>query len=138
MDMQISQRRLAILWFSISGFLVLLLIVQTIMGHYESPSEAWSWLLPNILPTLSLMIGVLVANAVGEPASPKIGNRTLFWISFGLSSFYLLAILLMILLQPFASLTPLQLMKQGQQLWIAPIQGLVTASLSAFFFKSKA
>jgi hypothetical protein len=48
----------------------------------------------------------------------------------------LLVIFLIIVLQPIGILQPLELMKQAQQSWVAPLQGLVTASLGAFYWVS--
>jgi hypothetical protein len=41
---------------------------------------------------------------------------------------------LTIILQPFAALDPLTLVKQSN-LWLGPLQGLVSAALVAFFTK---
>ncbi len=58
-----AQRRLTIIWFIGSGFLFLLLMIQTLVGRYaDKANEAWSWLLPTFMPTLSLMIGALSGN----------------------------------------------------------------------------
>ena len=57
-----------------------------------------------------------------------------------LSVFYLLAVISTILFGPvaaaFANIGPLELMG-ASQLWLAPLQGLVAASLGVFFYDSR-
>jgi len=129
------KKRLAILWFSGSTFVFLLFFFQTILGHYgEKISDAWSWLLPNLIPTLSLIIGVLSLDAFNKPKNEKVDNF-FYRLSYSLSLVYLILINLSILLQPLTSLTSFELFKQAN-LWLGPFQGLVNASIGAFFVKS--
>lgn len=131
-----AQRRLTIIWFAGSGFLFLLLLIQTLVGRYaDKANEAWSWLLPTFMPTLSLMIGVLVANSRKGESRDKTVDGFLYRLSYILSIAYLAVVSLTILFSPFSSYTPLELMKTSN-LWLAPIQGLVSASIGAFFVKS--
>jgi hypothetical protein len=44
---------------------------------------------------------------------------------------------MILLVQPFTSGPAADLMKQGQQFWIGPVQGLATASLGAFFVRAR-
>lgn len=112
-----------------------LLLFQTIFGHFgERASEAWGWLLPSVMPTLSLIVGVLVTDGLGKGVKTEVVDRFLFRLSFTLSSVYLFAAVATILLQPFATLPPFELMKQSN-LWLGPLQGLVSASIGAFFVK---
>ncbi|MFL6236430.1 MAG: hypothetical protein ACJ76N_25090 [Thermoanaerobaculia bacterium] len=132
------RRNLAVVWFFGSGILLVLLVVQTLGNHYgEEDREAWGWLLPNVMPTLSLIIGVLVAEAVGSDSTGKLADAFLYRISLALSIIYLLLVLLPIVAQPFTSGSPLEALKRSS-LWLGPLQGLVSASLGAFFIKAKA
>jgi hypothetical protein len=131
------KKRLATLWLLSSLLLFFLLILQTIFGHYEDNiSEAWGWLLPTVMPTLSLIISVLVMDALGKGVTIKTVDRFLYRISFALSSVYLLLVALAILLQPFTPLSPLRLMNQSN-LWLGPLQGLVAASMGVIFVKKE-
>ena len=88
--MTVCKRRLASLWFVGGGILLLLVILQTLLGGYGDKSgDAFGWLLPNIVPTLSLIIGVLVSDALGKGLPGKEADRFLFRLSFGLSCAYL-------------------------------------------------
>ena len=136
LSMAAAKRRLSVVWFTGAGLLFLVMILQTIFGRYGADAEeAWGWLLPGILPTLSLIIGVLVMDALGKGVKAQRVDAFMFWTSFGLSVFYLLMVALPILLQPFVSSEPLMLLKQSN-LWLGPMQGLVSAALAAFFVKS--
>jgi hypothetical protein len=136
-EMSRCRRRLATLWFSGAGALFVLLILQSILGRYaERTTDAWSWFLPTIMPTLSLIIGVLVADALGQHRTTvRMAEPFLFRLTFVVSSAYLLGVCLVILLKPFSALGPIELMTQSN-LWLGPLQGLAVASLGAFFVKS--
>lgn len=130
-----SKRRLATVWFGGSGFLFFLFLVQTVLGKYrESTDEAWGWLLGTFMPTLSLIIGVLVLDALGKGVMTRTVDRFMFRLTFSLSIGYLLAVALMILLSPFSPSLPLELMQQSS-LWLSPLQGLVSAALGVFFIR---
>jgi hypothetical protein len=139
--MQISmtkcKKKLATLWFLGAAVPFLIIFFQTIMGHYDNQSEvAWNWFLPTIFPTLSLIIGVLVIEASSKGMEEKTVNRFLFILSFSLSLFYLLTVTSTILLSPIASADPFKLMGESH-FWLGPFQGLVSASLGAFFVKKE-
>jgi hypothetical protein len=139
MSMRASMWRLAIIWFAGGGFLFVILVGQSLTGYYEPRTEdAWGWFLPTVMPTLSLIVGALVADyrRVADQGVAKQQAGPLFWLGAGLSVFYLLLVALSILLQPLlAETSPLTLM-QRSNLWLGPLQGLCVAAL-AFFFHSK-
>jgi hypothetical protein len=131
-----SKKSLTMLWFLSAGILFLVFIFQTLLGRYgDKVNEAWGWLLPTIMPTLSLIIGVLVIDASGKGIKMKTADRFFYSLSFCLSALYLLSVALTIFIKPFvAGASPIDLMKQSN-LWLGPFQGLVSASLGAFFVK---
>jgi|WetSurMetagenome_2_1015567.scaffolds.fasta_scaffold295757_2 hypothetical protein len=133
------QQRLATVWLVGSGVLSVLFVVQTMLGHFGANSElagdAWGWFVPTVMPTLSLMIGVLVTDALHKPAVRKHAadpfvSHLAMWLSIG----YLLILLLTVLLAPFNSTNPITPLKTSR-LWVDPMQGLVGAALGAFFVK---
>lgn len=131
------KKRLATLWFIVSGCLFLLFVGQTLGDHYHNyTEEAWGWFLPAIMPTLSLIIGVLVIEARHREKNTKKADTFLYRLSFWLSSVYLLSLTLTILLQPVMTLSPIKLMNRSS-FWLGPVQGLVAASLGAFFVKKE-
>ncbi|MBU4445014.1 hypothetical protein KJ656_08045 [bacterium] len=136
LPMSNCKRKLATLWFSGAGVLFFVLLLQTIFGRYGNRSpDAWSWFLPTILPTLSLVIGVLVMDVLGKGLRAIVVDAFLFRLTFGISTAYLVAVLLLFLLQPFSTVSPFDLLNQSN-LWLGPFQGLVAAAMGAFFVKS--
>lgn len=130
------KKSLATVWFAGAGIVFTLILLQTLFGKYSGEEEkAWSWFLPTVMPTLSLMIGVLVADAKQEPAEEerKI-DLFLFKLAMSLSIVYFGIVLVTVLVQPFTPLPILELLERSN-LWLAPLQGLVAASLGAFFIK---
>lgn len=138
--------RLAYFWLAGAGLVFLILVVQSLTGYYEPKTEqAWSWFLPTVMPTLSLIIGVLVADARkrrqalqdDEPAEPTPAHRPLYRLSGALSALYLLMVTVSILVQPLLAslpepIKPLELMTRSN-LWLGPLQGLTAAALAYFF-----
>ncbi len=128
-----ARRWVSLVWFPGAGFLFLIVLLQTIFGKYgEHSADAWGWLLPAVMPTLSLILGVLVSDQLGRSEAREEADRFLFVMVLVLSIFYLLVVSSTLLLAPFAAMSPLELMK-ASSLWLGPLQGLVCAGLSAFF-----
>ena len=131
-----TKKQLSIIWFSGSGFLFALLLLQTIFGKFGTEAkDAWGLILPTFMPTLSLIIGTLVVEATAAAKNTEetvTVDRFFFHLSRFLSIAYLSTVILTILLSPFSKLSLLELIKLSN-LWLAPFQGLVTASLGAFF-----
>lgn len=110
-----------------------MMMLQTILGHYgDKASEAWAWLLPTIIPTLSLIIGTFVADTLGKSIQINIVDRFLYRLTSALSLAYLITVSLTILLSPFSIAAPLEIMKMSS-FWLGPLQGLVGTAIGIFF-----
>src|SRR3546814_12120112 len=58
-----SKWMLAAIWLVGAGGVFLLLVAQSLLGRSEPAThEVWGWFLPTVMPTLSLIVGVLVAD----------------------------------------------------------------------------
>jgi hypothetical protein len=131
-DVTRGQRRLAMVWLTGAGILLLLMIVQTMFGRYgPQASRAWSWLLPTVLPTLSLIVGAVAYEARRQPASATV-DRFAYRVALWLSVAYLALVLVTQLMQPVTGLSPLAMMDLSS-LWLGPVQGLVGIALGVFF-----
>jgi hypothetical protein len=129
--------RLSILWLVGSGVILLMLIAQSLMGKYQNKTqEVWGWMLPTILPALSLILSVLGASALAEESGKTRAKRSFFLIAYLLSAVYLFLVFATMLIEPFTSFEPLELLKLSN-LWLAPLQGLVTSALGVLFFTKK-
>lgn len=132
-SMSRCKRRLATVWFLGAGTIFFVVYLQTIFGRYgDKTTEVWSWLLPTVIPTLSLAIGVLVMDGLGKGAKVARADEFLYRLTLGISCAYLISVFFLFLLQPFTTVPPLQLMQQSN-LWLGPFQGLVAAGMGAFF-----
>jgi len=135
-SMDYAKRRLSIVWITGTVFLFILIIIQTVFGHYgDKAKDAWSWFLPSVMPVLSLIISILISDALGKSVKQKSTDKFLFRITICLSILYLIIVSLSVFLQPFSSLAPIELL-QTSNIWIAPLQGIVVGALGAFFVKS--
>lgn len=127
-------------WLGGAGLVFSILVVQSLVGRYGTQSqEAWAWYLPTVMPTLSLIIGVLVSDFRAASANAKplpVSAKGLLWLGLGLSVFYLLLVAVTILVQPFLQdVSPIELMHRSN-LWLGPLQGLTAGVLAAFFRSS--
>ena len=127
------KRRLATLWFSGAGLIFFVVLAQSLLGRYaDQVNQIWGWLLPTVMPTVSLIVGVLVFDVVQVERVSRQTDRFLFRLTAGLCAGYLASVFLVIALQPLAAVPPLQLMNQSN-IWLGPFQGLVPATMGAFF-----
>lgn len=129
---------LAVTWFICSCILFFVFLFQTIFGKYgDYTTDAWGWFFPNLMPTLSLMSAVFVADALGKRVQIQTVDRFFFRLAFGLSSVYLLVVAITFFSLPFVSAKPQEMVQFLRQsnLWLGPLQGLVSASIGVFFVK---
>ncbi|MGH8533131.1 MAG: hypothetical protein ACREV1_10520 [Gammaproteobacteria bacterium] len=134
---KMCRRRLAILWFGFGFVLFIVLVLQSVFDRFgDKVEDAWSWFMPSIMPTLSLIIGVLVLDVTSSRDAEKKVDPFFFWLAFSLSAVYLALVATILFLQPFTGVPLLDLMKRSN-LWLGPLQGLVAAALGAFFVKGE-
>lgn len=134
-ELRTAEWRLAVLWLVGGGLLMLLLIGQTFGGlHAERVQDAWAWFLPTVMPTLSLIVGSLAADYVGDERKPRRLDGRLVQLATGLSLVYLGLVLVSILAAALLAhrRPPVELL-QRSSLWLGPIQGLVAASLGVIY-----
>ena len=135
------RRMLAALWFGMSVALFLIVFVQMVFSASDTyPKAAFGWLLPSTMPTLSLMVGVMAGDALGGPGKATLEASVdpgFFRLTFGVSLFYLVLLLLVLLLQPFAARSRPELLTEANYL-LGPFQGLVAGLIGALFVKRDA
>lgn len=133
--MKECKQLLALLWFIGGGSLIALMFAQTLLGRYQnSVVEAWGWLLPNVMPTLSLIIGVLVADQAAAKPEEFMVSQFLFRLIFCLSLFYISLLFLTLLLDPVSPM-PLTVVFGLSDVWLGPLQGVVAAGLGFFYVR---
>lgn len=138
---QQCKKRLLVTWLAGSAllaFMLMLLSMQEEGPYADKVGDAWSWFLPNVIPTLSLMIGVAVKEFTSSEERPKTIDRFLYRLGVGLSVAYFTVMFSSITLQPWFSpnTEPVAFLTQSN-LWLGPMQGLVTLALGVFFGKAE-
>lgn len=132
---------MAMLWIVTFAVLLLLLSLQSLFGHYAPRTQdAWNWFLPAVVPTVSLIAGVLVIDfQTGRERedTAKFITTPLFAMAFWLSVFYLVLVAFSIVLQPLLRMPPMEVM-QLSNLWLVPMQSLTVGVLAAFFRSNNA
>jgi len=134
-EMTRCKKGLGKLWLCGAGTIFIILLVQTILGHYgDQTNKAWHWFLPTVMPTLSLIVCIWIMDAKGKTVKQKPVNKFIYKGTLGLSAFYLFIVLSSIIAQPFILLSPVEWLNQSD-LWLGPLQGLVAGAMGIFFVK---
>ncbi len=133
---QTAKKKLALIWFLIGGLLFIVMFLQTLFNYYDDKTkDAWSWFLPTVMPTLSLMIGVFITEESEGNIQDKPVSSFLYRLSFTLSIVYLVMVSLVILAKPLLPIQdPFEVMKISS-LGLGPLQGLVVACIGVFFVR---
>lgn len=139
------RRNLAILWFIFGFFLPFgIVLLQTTFDVYgDEWQQPWRWLLPNTLPTLSLIMTVFVAQEIAAKRNSETKakleseqvSRFVYLLTFYLSVLYLIAVNLAIFKSTNAEIVLVYMNKSN--LWLGPIQGFVMLSLGVFFTRGQ-
>lgn len=140
-----AKTRLATVWLGGGGVIFLILLPMVMMGKFhgvpKGVEDAFGWYLTTIMPNLSLIIGALVEDVRAEPEK-KIKHVDSFFyrLAVGFSIFYLGVVLLTLFGSTFSILPPEErgvAMLRLSNLWLAPIQGLVTGILGFFYLRAR-
>jgi hypothetical protein len=160
-----ARAQLISIWLLWSACIFTLVLVQSISHKYDSgasianalapatpqagsgaeeegkdhTADLWKWLLPNLLPTLTMMVSAVAAGAFSAKEEVMV-RRDFHRFAISLSVFYLTVLLGLILIQPIAN--PRSAADQIRSLQTSniatgPIQGLVAAALSVLFATGK-
>ena len=130
-----AKKIMAVVWLLFSAIIFTIFIILTITKFGEESQVAWNWLLPSILPTLSLIIGILVTDARSATSQEHKVNKFYYYLALGFSLFYLCLLLSLILFHGSFPIGIDEMFKRSN-LFLAPIQGLVSAVIGIFYYKS--
>ena len=135
MDAQKCRKTILVVWLIGTGLLFVLLFIQSIFEHYGNDvPDAWGWFTTSVMPTLSLILGVTIAEH-GQQQLPKQVDRFSYLLVFWISVVYLVVALVTLLLEPISPLGSIGLLKRSN-LWLGPLQGIVTASFGVLFART--
>lgn len=134
MDLLDGQRKLLVIWLLGTAPALLIVLARTFQNSNEI-EKVWSWLLPSVMPTLSLVLGTYAATALTEVQQPRSVDVLFFRVSVALSLAYLAIISIAICVYPFSA-PPATKILDKVSLVMGPVQGLVSACLGVFFISN--
>jgi hypothetical protein len=121
-------------WLLGAGLICLVLAVECVLKEAwkDRWMEVWWWVLPNLVPTLSLMLAVYGSDALSAPDPDEVVRRSFLSVATRLSIAYPFMVLLSIALEPFSSYDVLTIFTMSN-LWLGPLQGLVVGAIGVLF-----
>ncbi len=123
---------LSFIWIVAFALLFAIIGVQTFAGKFGKEWDAgFDWFFPLTIPSVSLMITVWTVQQTDEDKK-VVTSRHVLWAAMLLSTFYLLAMLGLLLLHPFVDLS-LQTQFSRSAWYLAMVQGILMALLGKLF-----
>lgn len=141
MPLEMARWRLAAAWLVGAGAVFIVVVLQSVLGHYaDSTRAAWEWLLPSLLPSLGVIVTTLGQAAHEVEADKGTVRRSFYRLALALSIVYVALIALIILIQPFVAANPGDTIEtmRSSNLYLGPLQGLVAAAVGVVFLKRPA
>jgi hypothetical protein len=134
MPIEEARSVLFVIWTIGGGLALVVLMLQSMFGRYgQQLQTVWSWFIPTVVPSISLMLGVLGATALTAKFSePKSVRVFFFEVARYLSAFYLCILLMTIAIEPLTKISAVELYTMSNY-WLGPTQGLVVAALGVLF-----
>lgn len=132
MEKRAAQRWLSGSWILFSLALGAILFVQSEMFEVYGGNEAevWDWFVHAVVPTATLMLGVVMVDVAGKAEKDKRVDVFVFGVALVLSVVYLLAVLAVLVLAALKySLDPVA----GSERYLPVLHGLVSTAIGAFF-----
>jgi hypothetical protein len=128
-----SQMQLMLVWVIGAAILLIVAWLQILFGHYgEEGRDVIAWLLPLLIPTVSLVTGVWANQTIRRSRSARQVEKKTYTVVLTVSLFYLLFIALIFAIQPMVARPPLEIIKDSG-LVLSPLQGVVSVFLGIFF-----
>jgi hypothetical protein len=136
----LQDSRRSLFWLWVAGFLVLVpstilvaFLRSDLQGHVADVVGA---VLPNVFPTLMLMVGVFAVGAINPtPDTTRVSlffHRIVYWGSVTYFGF----VALPFLIEPLTSYDLFEVIKITN-VWLPVVQGLVTLAMGTLFAKPK-
>jgi hypothetical protein len=137
-----ARRRLCRVWFIMSGVIFFIFFYQTLEHRFKNVlDEAWTWLLPHLLPTLTMILAVFLyqANQSRRAAGAEIDKQIdpfLPNLAAVTSVIYLLSLMVIILSYEESTEQPITEYYHTFDIFLTPFQSLITAAIGLVFYTS--
>ena len=118
------------------GLFTLLLLQVDGNKYGGNAGTVWSWFLPMILPTVSLIIGVFLLDVQNSSIQEAKVNAVVFYLAAGGSIIYLIFLSWIFLGEPYANKNVFSAMKD-YGMPISVLQGIVNSFVGVFFMNKK-
>jgi hypothetical protein len=141
-----SRKKIISLWLLMSLAIFIIFFIQTLTGKYtDNVKDVWQWLFQFLLPALTLMLGVLIAQFNSTTTDFEV-DSFYFKLAFGISIFFLVFLFLSPIIIPILHVNEnvhrsiaeqkdiLQSFKTVDN-FLLPLQGITMLSLGIFFSK---
>jgi hypothetical protein len=128
---------LGVIWMAFFLGLFTLLLLQVDGSKYGGDAgTVWSWFLPMILPTVTLIVGVFLLDVQNNSIQEAKVNFIVFFLAVSGSIIYLIFLSWIFLGEPFSSKNVFSAMKD-YGMPISVLQGLVNSLIGVFFMNKK-
>jgi hypothetical protein len=129
-----AQRRLALAWIIGAGATLVVALIRSIQDYYKEIDILWNWLLPTVVPTLTLVVGTITELR----QSRRTVDRFVYSFAMGASVVYLTIVfaLLVFVATPSVGVTPSYLQSRTGAV-LAIFQGIASISIGRFFVKTE-
>ncbi len=145
---QHARKNILLVWLLMSVAIFIIFLIQTLFNKYTNHvKEVWQWVFQYMLPAITLMLGVLIAQMNATVSAVKT-DIFYYRLALGISWFFLGLLFLS------SMIVPLIHIQQNQQLAISdqknileafktydnvliPVQGIVMLCLGLFFTKQE-
>jgi len=146
-----AQRKLSAIWFVGAVLIVLVVVLQAVNGFWVDTSkngagdntvDALQWVFASVVPTSTLILGVLVAAemnpVVRREFSHQRRSRFFLNLTLGICIFYLVVTSLFVLFATFRNSAAERTLLLKYSGFVLPVlQGLVSVAQGAFFFRTE-
>ncbi|TWT87950.1 hypothetical protein [Neorhodopirellula pilleata] len=131
-----SRWRILQVWLAGSIGILLFAITICLTRDVRDPQDWTSilgWVLPHLIPTASLILSVIGANAMNPHPDPTMVKLVYHRLVLMVLTAYLVAVVTTFLLEALVPFDLIQTMSIAN-LWLGPFQGIVSGVLSVLFF----
>src|SRR5258708_21079055 len=101
LPMSACKKRLTVVWFAGAGLVCVVVLLQTLMGHYGNKvSDVWGWLMPAVMPTFALIATVWTIDVRSKETKAEFFDSFVFLLALRLFIHFPSVLALTLLLPP--------------------------------------